>query len=252
MIRMMSDENNKAVPSMKTITCLSINLQKGKVATAEIDNRKDEIVFMQEPYQVNGKVKTNVPSTRIVSSNKDVRAALRINTNLSPWPVPAFTDGDMSTANVLINNTRTYVSSIYLDILHTTRKETMMKLVQHCTLTQTPLIMCIDTNSHSSLWGCECSNKRGEELEEYFFNKDLIVLNEGQEPTFETIRAKSIIDVTVINRSALQHLTTPMWCVEKITSTSPSSWGSTRRRGSGTGTGKTLTGSSSHSWWRRS
>ena len=54
----------------------------------------------------------------------------------------------------------------------------------------------MDSNAHSSMWGAEDTNDRGRELEEIFFELDLVVLNQGSEYTLDTEKRKSIIDVT--------------------------------------------------------
>ena len=64
------------------------------------------------------------------------------------------------------------------------------------------------------MWDCKETNKRGEEFEAIIINQDLTVMNEGKEKTFKTIRAESIIDITVINRYALQYLCMSSWYVD--------------------------------------
>jgi hypothetical protein len=46
------------------------------------------------------------------------------------------------------------------------------------------------------VWGSPEPNTRGTQVEEFFFQKGLSVLNEGDKPTFETSRAATHIDVT--------------------------------------------------------
>ena len=41
-----------------------------------------------------------------------------------------------------------------------------------------------DANAHSTLWGCDTNNSRGDTLEEVIFQSNLVVLNSGCDPTF--------------------------------------------------------------------
>ena len=61
--------------------------------------------------------------------------------------------------------------------------------------------MGADSNAQSVLWGCEETNMWGEDLEELILRFNPNVANSGVEYTFSTLRANSIIDVTLINPS---------------------------------------------------
>ena len=55
---------------------------------------------------------------------------------------------------------------------------------------------------------------RGRELKEIFFELDLVVLNQGSEYTFDTGNRKSIIDVTVANKFAIEKWDLDDWKVD--------------------------------------
>ena len=63
-----------------------------------------------------------------------------------------------------------------------------------------PLILAMDSNAHSSLYGLE-TNKRGEDLEDFIFKHNLEIENTQGEATFITRRGenifKSCIDITL-------------------------------------------------------
>ena len=74
--------DNKTGTYTKPISCMSINLQKSKVATLEAGRHKESVLFMTEPYQVGGKVKLIDESHGSVYSAGapgGVRSALRIS-----------------------------------------------------------------------------------------------------------------------------------------------------------------------------
>ena len=122
-------------------------------------------------------------------------------------PMHQFTNDDIAVGLIeggSLDN-QTVIASIYLE--DTTNKQIkkptilplMEELVNFCTIKQMRLIMGLDANAHSPLWGCNDTNKRGEELEEFIFDKGLYVHNLGNEPTWQNLTKgiSSIPDVTL-------------------------------------------------------
>ena len=64
------------------------------------------------------------------------------------------------------------------------------------------------------MWGAEDTNDRGRVLEEIFFELDLVVLNQGSDYTFDTGNRKSIIDVTIANKFAIEKWNLDDWKVD--------------------------------------
>jgi len=62
------------------------------------------------------------------------------------------------------------------------------------------LILSIDSNSRSKLWFDMNTNQRGKSLEEFIITSDILLMNEAAGiPTFETIRGRSWINLTLRN-----------------------------------------------------
>ena len=61
------------------------------------------------------------------------------------------------------------------------------------------LIMCLDSNSHSTLFGPD-TNARGKKFEEAIAGHNLCVENIGHVPTFHGGRARTCIDATLSKR----------------------------------------------------
>ena len=61
------------------------------------------------------------------------------------------------------------------------------------------LIMCMDSNCHSTLFGPD-TNPRGKKLEEAIAGHNLTIENLGHVPTFHGGTAKTCIDVTISKR----------------------------------------------------
>ena len=183
-----------------------INLRKSKAAMEELGRRKYDIACVQEPYGY----KQNVPK---LGNFKEVhyctslgigeRPRTCIYTNIDCWKVDEFTGGDVSTIAITVDNKKTmYIASVYLDITKPVEQTMVVKMINRCRALKMALVICMDSNAHSSLWGSNSSNKRGEELEELLLEHELFVANVGNVSTFDNDRSKSIIDITVYNRWA--------------------------------------------------
>jgi len=190
-----------------------INTNFSKLASAELAQRSTEydLALVQEPYFTrNGDVYLSNDNSKIVIGNKNCRACIFMKKTMSGWKVNKFTSRDMATVLLkqqitmddgksrLVN---TFYSSVYLDIrIDMEHQKNLQELVQHCEANKIPLVIGCDSNSHSSLWGCQEENRRGRDLEEFIEYNDLTVMNMGSRKTFEAPTGSSIIDITVTNR----------------------------------------------------
>ena len=59
----------------------------------------------------------------------------------------------------------------------------------------------MDSNAHSTLWGCNNDNPRGKTLEEFIIRAGSDLLNRGNIPTFTNHRSATIIDITLSDPS---------------------------------------------------
>ena len=71
------------------------------------------------------------------------------------------------------------------------------RLITYTNTNKLKLVIGIDSNAHSSLWGSEESNRRGEILEEWLLTNGLFVANVGDSPTFTGRGSNTIVDITV-------------------------------------------------------
>lgn len=62
-----------------------------------------------------------------------------------------------------------------------------------------------DFNSRPKTWGDKETNRRGKLLLEFITNHGLIILNEGDIPTFEGPNGNSFIDLTLVNEKFYEH-----------------------------------------------
>ena len=100
--------------------------------------------------------------------------------------------------------TKAYFCSVYLDITINAHPPTLTTLVQHCATNGHKLVIGMDSNAHSVLCGNE-TNGRGEWLEEFILDSDLIVENQGLKPTFIGRQTSTIIDITLTLNTELNN-----------------------------------------------
>lgn len=73
-------------------------------------------------------------------------------------------------------------------------------LMEDCRNTNGEVIVLGDINAKSPLWGSPITDARGEYLVEWLSALDMVVINEGNRPTFERRGASSFIDITSATR----------------------------------------------------
>ncbi len=183
---------------------LQLNMNKSKICMVEVDKCTFDIALVQEPNIYKGRLSMISPPKR--SFHKGGRAAIIIGEGMSYWPVEALSDEDVAVIALNRAEGQVFFGLIYLDILKDPIQIRLGKVVECCSRKKIPLILGIDTNAHSTTWGCESSNPRGETLEEWIIQKDLFVHNVGNKPTFAPNRdvRHTIIDITITNRWALE------------------------------------------------
>ncbi len=189
---------------------------KSAAASLEAAKRHDRVFFITEPsgrkcgafrkpnYQYFG-----------ATGPETVRAALALDRSMNAWKVEQFTSPDCCVVAVKISGKQVYLCSSYLDITKSVNHPDLLACIKHCNRFRIPLIVGMDSNAHSPLWQCEEANARGSDLEEMILTLNMNVMNSGHRPTFVSSRAESIIDVTMVNASALALLDLDNWRVDQ-------------------------------------
>ncbi len=135
-------------------------------------------------------------------SSEGPRAAIMALTDLHMWLDSNHTSGDMVTCLLKTQVSEIYITSVYMDITYSTVWPPLLqKLVKHCCRKRRELIICADTNAHSSLWGSVDTNTRGEAVEDAIFMNNLTVLNNGSHHTFYRRNCQTHIDVTMCSQA---------------------------------------------------
>ena len=178
---------------------MQINMNKASTATSvlsELLKQNDYIAFLSEPYTAFGKVCSMPKGYEICHvSGAIVCAALVIPKILSPIFLEHLSTGDM----VKHDDRNILLVSMYLDANVPIGSQVFMEVVmRYCDDHDCGIVIAMDSNAHSDLYSEVESDERGEHLEEFIFRHSFFVVNTGNTPTFETARAASIIDVTLV------------------------------------------------------
>jgi len=131
--------------------------------------------------------------------------------------MPEFSTEDVATGILKINNEEIILCSGYFDININEIPDIIMKLCNFCNTNNKKLILGCDTNSHCPLWGGEDLNTHGEMVESFIFEKNLDIVNIGQDATFSGINNEfnTFIDITLTSCSMMDRIIN--WKVDIIT-----------------------------------
>ena len=189
-------------------TLHQINLHKSKYANFELFKQVEPlsnfVALTQEPHVWRGKL-TGLPRglrSHLVEPNS--RSCIIWPSKLNITPVTEFCSGDVvaclwETNSIL--RTKIMLISVYWDILLVDVPLELIACIEYCKSHNIPFICSMDSNAHSTLWGCTSDNPRGKILEELIIGAGMDVLNSGTAPTFSNHRYSSIIDITLSDSS---------------------------------------------------
>ncbi|XP_071746075.1 uncharacterized protein [Lepeophtheirus salmonis] len=203
-------------PDDYKISCSYINTQHSKAANAELKLKTSQITMITEPYIIKGSTKSLYLSGYTIHSKPGIhsRTCIRTSDKLNVWFVPEFSNKDVCTVCLNIEDSITYICVVYLDQLLSIEEETLLTLINHCECKQKQLLLAMDSNAHNHLWGSKYTDTRGETLENIIDENNLVVINEGNEPIFVTQRASSTIDITLVNHYAFKKFEVTGWHVD--------------------------------------
>ena len=185
------------------IDFLQINLRKAFIAAVELNKQvselKEYVVLASETYNFKGRVRS-LPRMSQSISHPNPRAAIICSRDLNIIKIEKLTTRDCAVGLLQRGGKKVLIASIYLDIKMSVVQDWLVSLVNFARKKKYSLLIGMDSNSHSVLYGHE-SNNRGEDLEGFIVGNGMKVENIGLRPTFETFRSglhiSSIIDVTL-------------------------------------------------------
>ena len=138
--------------------------------------------------------------TRIINRNNTTgpapRAGIVASKDINMHALGGWCTRDCAVAIATIHGRNTVIASIYLDIQLPPAPQWLEDLLNMANNKGLPILLGIDTNAHSSLYGPD-NNHRGDAIENLIISQGLRVLNTGTAPTFETRRGTNTIQTHI-------------------------------------------------------
>ena len=185
-----------------------INLHKSKFANFElfkqIEPLHNFVALTQEPHVWKGKI-TGLPRglrSHLVGLNS--RSCIIWPKKLNITPITEFCSDDVVSClweSNSVLHTKLMLISVYWDIQLDEVPALLASCLNYCKSHNIPYLCSMDSNAHSSLWGCPSDNPRGKTLEELIIRAGSDILNVGTQPTFSNHRYSTIIDITLSDPS---------------------------------------------------
>ena len=183
---------------------IQVNMNRAAVAQVEllstIVDKKIDLALLQEPVTYLNRLIQIPPGFEGLPSRTlgtRPRAAIYAKRNLKLIELSSLQTADCAVALCRLDGRQTVIASCYLDYTNqdVITKE-LLNICQYAATNKFPLLLGMDTNAHSSLYG-PSTNKRGEKMEEFILTNFLNVENRGDTPTFQSSRYSTFIDVTL-------------------------------------------------------
>lgn len=205
------------------INLLQINLNKSIKNTNLLQNyiheRKVDIIAIQEPYIRGGHVAGFSKSfTRAQKGANAKVATIVTNRDIQIMIIDEYSDEHILTVEIVKGDYRFYNMNIYLppagnEAFKFTEKLQKINEIIHALKSSGEVMITADANSKSLRWGSIKEDRRGREWIEVIDANELIVVNEGNIPTFSSTNGHSIIDITIATEKLHEDIS--KWTVDE-------------------------------------
>ena len=152
--------------SLKTLKVIQVNLNKSNSAMQELTinlrKEKDFICLVTEPSVIRHRL-SGIPkhySTVPTLRENSPRAAIFASHSLEIQEIGNLNHRDLAVGLIKCGNKRTAIISAYMDIKNSPVTELLTNAIHYCKEKGYSILLAVDTNSHSKLWGNE-TNTRG-------------------------------------------------------------------------------------------
>ena len=188
-----SKENLKprkwSIPKVKFLQC---NIQKSQHAQIDLNRRISKmnknqerfICCIQEPCSTKSKLISQPNTVQRFGKTICPRTCIYTDSSMNAWFLEALSSKDITVIQVCILKQQVLIVSAYLDSSDgVVWNSEMERVIDYADNKNLGLIVCMDSNCHSTLFGPD-SNPRGKKLEEAIAAHNLTVENIGHVPTF--------------------------------------------------------------------
>ena len=211
----------------RNIRIAQINLARSQLASNELATiaarENTDILIIQEPYAIRNTPTKPTASAKLVTANGPDEYPWATIIVLNPaWRITNIKQAGneyLAVAHVETEQEEIYIASIYMR--NTEDPADLIDKIENL-IRRTKgknIIIGGDTNSQSTSWGADHTNTRGEHVEDLITRQGLEIINkENQPPTFQTLRAKSFIDLTLAKGRVTRRISN--WVVREGETTS--------------------------------
>ena len=163
-------------------------------------NRDAFIHVGQEPYCHNGMIKGLDKNHQILNKGLNSRAYIYAHKFIPIMFDSDRSDRDTCTALWLTKDPqipKIQVISSYWDGGSEDLPQTLLDSLQHGKNLNMDMLIGMDSNAHTDVTGSNYTDARGAKLEQLILRHNMVIINKGDKPTFESHVGKSHIDVTL-------------------------------------------------------
>ena len=181
---------------------MQLNLNKAYNAgidlLGKINKTKCFLALLQEPYCYKGTLAAIPGRADFIPSARagGPRAAIFADKRLKLREITHLCTRDIAAGVCVIGKKQTLIISAYLDINISVRTDALIKVLEYRQEKRLGLILAVDSNAHSTLWG-HSTNPRGTIMAEIITEYGLLLRNIGKEYTYDCQLGKSVIDLTL-------------------------------------------------------
>ena len=190
----------------KGIIFHQINLHRSKFSNFELFKQLESldnfIVLAQEPHVHKSKITGAPRGLKSKLSCPDSRSCILHPSSMNVAVVGELCSRDITACiweTTSTNHPKIMLISAYWDITLLGIPVKLLSCLDYCSSHNIPYVCSMDSNAHSTLWGCKQDNLRGKILEELILGAGADLLNLGTKPTFTNHRSATIIDITFID-----------------------------------------------------
>ena len=205
--------NNNTGNICPKVDFLQINLHHCIAAMQNFNERvfsskTEKICLVQEPYLARNRISGIHKDLKVISgTGNKPRACIVTTPGIQYWVLTQFTDSDQVAIIVKCDGKYVVIASLYLpglpESVTAPPTKNFRDLVAYCERYNYGLIVGTDANSHHTVWGSTDTNARGEHLLDYILSRNLHVANVGNAPTYQNIRGKEVLDLTLLSNHTL-------------------------------------------------
>ena len=187
-----------------------LNLNRSPLALHNLmgQHQQQHCISLVQELPIRGNKIFSIPAPlQVIAIEESPRAAIIYNPSLDIWPIAQVSTRDCQAALWQTNGKNILLISAYW---HAKSNELPNSLETIFTLARNKnydIVLAIDTNGHHPSWGSEDENPRGRMAVSIFQHNNLIILNEGNAPTYTSGENSSHVDVTLVSSRLLNRVT---------------------------------------------